>query len=528
MKWLSAIVLLCAGPALAQPAPAALDETARAGELQSAATAGRAPSPANPNRALTSSETAPLEGAIDPKRYVVGPGDQLLLELWGLRDESRQVVVNPEGRLFIPSVGVLPASGETLDELRQAVEQKVHAVYPRLHGSITLAEPRTFLVNVTGAVAHPGTYSATALSRVSAILPEAGGALPSGSLRQVEIRRKGAAKPLIADLVRFRMLGESEGDPTVLDGDTLFVPARQCTVEISGAVRRPGRYELTGNHQLGELVALAGGPSAEAARGQPWRVTTRATGNGRDVRSIAPNAATVELHDGDRVHVPSLGDLRQVVVVEGAIVGPPRASTATAAADPPGDPADDPSGAPLGPTHEVSVPVPFVAGDGVRDLVVKVNGLQPWADGQSAYLLRPSEKGRRQRIAVDVPAIVSGRAADIELRAGDALVIPSRRESVLVSGAVQRPGLYQYNPELHPIDYVHLAGGVTRNGATGDARVLSPSGGTQKLSSVGAIEPGDTITVPERRFTAADWTTISLVLGNLAVGVAAVTLTATR
>ena len=106
-------------------------------------------------------------------------------------------------------------------------------------------------------------------------------------------------------------------------------------------------------------------------------------------------------------------------------------------------------------------------------------------------------------------------------------MVPSRRESVLVSGAVQRPGS-RSQPELHPIDYVRLAGGVTRNGASSDARVLSPSGGTKKLSSVGAIEPGDTITVPERRLHRRRLDHHLAGARQPGGGVAAVALTATR
>lgn len=518
MKWWW--VLLCAvgAPALAQEAPSQVALDPPAPETTGLGIAPRR-AEAPPQKPRDDGQAAPLEGAIDPARYIVGPGDRLLVELWGLRDQSQVVEVNPEGRLVVPSIGIVEAGGQTLAALRGALEAKIHAVYPRLHGSITLQRPRTFLVHVTGAVVRPGTYRATAVERVSAIIPQAGGVLPSGSLRRVEIRRAGA-RAIVADLVGFDLLGHTDGDPTLLDGDTIYVPPRSCTVEVSGAVRRPGRYELTGKRDLSELLALAGGASAQASTALPWRLTTRGAGDARVARSITPKSDP-SLRDGDEVHIPELVDLRRVVIVEGAVVGPPDPLRRVSDDTPPNDQT-------LHTPREREVRVPFVDGDGIRDLITKVHGLEPWADGRSAYVLRPQPDGSRRRLPVDVSAVVAGQAPELAIRAGDTLVVPSRRESVLVGGAVQHPGLYQFNPELHPLDYVNLAGGPTRNGYTSGARVLTPSGQSQKVSKTTTVEPGDTITIPERRLTAGEWVTISLVLSNLAVGVTALALTAIR
>ena len=104
-------------------------------------------------------------------------------------------------------------------------------------------------MHVTGAVARPGTYW-RAVVRVSALLPKAGGALPMGSLRRVEIRRPGVAQPIDADLARFSLFGQIDRIPWLLDGDTLFVPPRALTVEVTGGVRRPGTYELVASRTL--------------------------------------------------------------------------------------------------------------------------------------------------------------------------------------------------------------------------------------------------------------------------------------
>jgi polysaccharide export outer membrane protein len=482
-------------------------------------------------------EHPPLEGPVDPARYLLGPGDHLLVELWGLRDSTTDLEVGPEGRLVIPKVGSFPAGGRSLATLRAEVEQRIKAAYPSLHGAVTLARPRTFLVHVVGAVLRPGAYRATPVTRVSDLVTRAGGPLPRASTRAVEVRRGPAT--IVADLARFLLLGQGDADPTVLDGDTLFVPLRQIEVEISGAVKRPGRYELIAGRDVAELLELAGGVAADAARALPVRVSARGGADTVAVRSVAQDRApATALHDGDRVHVPSLADLRRTVVVEGAIVGLPASATDGIA---PAADRNNELGLQRAPfindkradtevslPREVSIPLAFVEGDGVRDLINKVGGLQPWADAASAYLLRRAPKGDRRRIPVDVPAIAEGRSPEVPVEPGDTLVVPSRRESVIVGGAVMRPGLYQYTPGLHPSDYLTLAGGATRTGDVRAARVLGHNGASRRLSKVTSIEPGDTISVPEKKVTAGEWIEITLILGNLAVATTALVLAQTR
>jgi protein involved in polysaccharide export with SLBB domain len=474
-------------------------------------------------------EATALEGALDPASYQVGPGDRFLIEMWGLHDLSATVEVNPEGRLSVPHVGVFSARGETLAGLRGAVEKRLREVYPTLHGGMTLQKPRTFLVTVGGAVAHPGNYPATPVTRVSALVALAGGALPRASTRAVQVRRPSSTEAIVADLLRFNLLGERGGDPTVLDGDSLFVPLRQTEVEVTGAVRRPGRYELTGSGDLDELLRLAGGYAPDASTTLPLRVSARQGTDRVGVRSVKRDDK-VPLHDGDVVHVPSLTDFRRVVIVEGAVVGPAEASLPDATRIMQFSPyqTDRRNDAPVSTLREISVPVAFVDGDGVRDVINKVGGLQPWADAASAFVLRPASVGSPTRISVDVPAVASGNAPDVEVRPGDTLVVPSRRDSILVGGAVQHPGLYQYNPGLHPLDYITMAGGTLRTANEGAARLLRHGGGSILLSKATTVEPGDAISVPEKKITVAEWVEITLILGNLAVGTAALALTAMK
>src|SRR5215470_13627781 len=264
--------------------------------------------PASPLDLLLASPEgrAMLEGAVDAKTYIVGPGDRLLVELWGVRQLSEEIEVNAEGRLSVPNVGVFNAGGEKLSILRDAVTSRLRGIYPNLHANVSLARPRTFIVSVVGAVARPGPYPATALTRVSALVPRAS-PLPNASTRRVEIRRKGRSEKLIADIVGFTVLGDASGDPTLLDGDVVFVPVRDLEVEISGAVKRPGRYELVRERNVRELLELAGGLTSDAATSQPLRLTTRESGDRVVVHSLPQaNAGQTPLHSGDAVHIATL------------------------------------------------------------------------------------------------------------------------------------------------------------------------------------------------------------------------------
>ena len=465
-----------------------------------------------------------LAGTIDAATYVLGPGDRLLVELWGLQEESREVEVNAEGRLLVPRIGMFAASGRTLASVREEVVRRLKSAYPRLNTNLTLSRPRTFTVYVVGAVVKPGSYRATPLTKVSELIPTSS-PLPNASTRRLEIRSKTRGAPINADLIRFSVLGDASADPTLLDGDTIYVPLREFEVEVTGAVRRPGRYEVVGARTVGELLELAGGASSDVALELPLRITTRADGDRVEARSIASlsEAAAAPLRPGDVVHVPALADLQRTVTVEGAV----RLGTApaeTAPTSPTAAPAPD---AAL-PTRSVSTQIAYVNGYTVRDVIVKVGGLQPWADGKLSYLLRSGPDGARRHIAVDVIAATAGQGPDTPVQPGDTLVVPSRREGVVVGGAVYHPGVYGYSRGLNPMDYVTLAGGATRNGRPQSARVLRRTGRSVEISNVQEIEPGDVISVPEATISTGEWINLAIIFANLAVGTTALVYTVTH
>src|SRR3954451_3282837 len=142
-----------------------------------------------------------LEGALDPETYIVGPGDKIGVQLFGLQPTTLEAEVGVEGSLIFPRVGAVQVAGLTLVQARARIGDWLKKTYPRLGANVSLLEARRFVVHVTGAVARPGTYAATPLTRASALLPIAGGVLPSGSSRVVELRHRGPpARTTVVDL----------------------------------------------------------------------------------------------------------------------------------------------------------------------------------------------------------------------------------------------------------------------------------------------------------------------------------------
>src|SRR5207237_88717 len=144
--------------------------------------------------------------------------DVLELNFWGVQNFKLRLVLDLEGRAFVPKVGYLNLQGKTLQEVRELLRRSVGRLYPRLNFDAALAEPRTFVVQVVDQVTHPGSYTARAVERVATIVGKAGGFTGVGSKRRIQItRRDGTA--FRADLIQFAVSGDVKHNPYLLDGD---------------------------------------------------------------------------------------------------------------------------------------------------------------------------------------------------------------------------------------------------------------------------------------------------------------------
>jgi polysaccharide export outer membrane protein len=473
----------------------------------------------------TSLTTMPVDEPIDPARYVLGPNDVLELHFWGVENFRLRVVVDLEGRGFVPKVGYLILQGKTLAQAQVMLKDSVARYFPKLGFGVTLAEPRTFLVQVVDDVAKPGSYPARAIERVATLITRAGGFGPNASRRRIEVKRRDGTV-LTADLLLYAITGDVKHNPYVLDGDAIRVPFQTLVATIAGAVNRPGRYELVGSSDLAELVDVAGGLTPGATTGLPVQVVRRAPEEKltRLTFDFAPDGAlpAVAMTREDSVWIPAFTELQQSVTITGALAGVAATAgtagttTAIAVSGAGGNTAANSTNDDGGATRRL----PFAQGDTVRSLLERVGGAGPLADLKGAYILR-----NNQAIPVDLYALVMLRdlKADKPVELGDTIVVPFRRPNILIEGAVFKPGPYPYNPTYNVEQYLALAGGPNRFAqSTDNVYMVTPNGETKEFAPDLKVEPGSSLVVPERNFSRSE--VVAIILAGAGLLLSAVTI----
>jgi protein involved in polysaccharide export with SLBB domain len=464
---------------------------------------------ADPNRLERPAGTSglpPVDQPIDPDTYRVGPGDVLELNFWGLQNQRLRATVDLEGRTFVPRLGYLALGGKTLGQARAALRETVARYYPRLSFDVSLAEPRIFMVQAVGDVARPGSYPARAVDRVATFLARTGGLGKKASRRRIEVRRRdGAVVPV--DLELFQLTGDVKHNPTLLDGDVVQVPFQALAARVDGAGNRPGRYELTGARDLAELVSLAGGLAPAATRQMPVAVVRRSSSDAQDLTLIpfaeGGGLPATAIQQDDMVRFPSFDELQRSVLVVGALAGVAAPEDALS-------------------TKRLA----FVEGDTVRTLLERVGGVGPLADLTGSYLQRDAGT-----VPLDLYALVMLKdlKADRPVQLGDTLVVPFRRRSILVEGAVATPGQYPYNPKFGVEQYLALAGGRNRFAqGLDEVRLVTPNGETQPYRAGLPVEPGSALVVPERNFSRAELVQIGISIASIILSGTALLITAKK
>lgn len=235
--------------------------------------------------------------------YVIGPGDQILLRLWGHDSLNSQLTVDNSGSIYVPQVGAIHVAGLRFDQLDAQIRSELSRTYHNFNLSINLGLLRSIQVYVVGEARQPGAYTLGSLSTVLNALLVSGGPNVQGSLRHVQVRREGQA-PLEFDLYDLILSGDKSKDIRLQTGDTIFVPSVGPQVALAGSVRHPGIYELRANVDVAALIALAGGFSSTASRAQ-ISLDRIEDGQVRHSLSVSLNTAGMfmTLLDGDVLYV---------------------------------------------------------------------------------------------------------------------------------------------------------------------------------------------------------------------------------
>ena len=266
---------------------------------------------------------APATNIPVPSTYVIGPGDTVIVQLYGQQNQTLELVVTREGQLMFPEIGPVNVSGLSFDDLRGLLQGIVANQLIGQNASITMGPLRSIDVFVLGEAFRPGSYTVSSLSTMTNALFVSGGVTTVGSLRSIQLMRSGQQVTEL-DLYDLLLRGDTSGDARLLPGDVIFIPPVGRTVSIAGEVRRPAIYEIKDETTAAEVLALSGGlrPTAYPAASRIERINNRGERTLIDV-DLTDSGSSPALADGDLLQISSVMDqLEEVVLIRGHVQRP--------------------------------------------------------------------------------------------------------------------------------------------------------------------------------------------------------------
>jgi len=266
---------------------------------------------------------SPLDLSPVPPDYVIGPGDELRVRVWGQVNFRADVRVDRSGEIYLPQVGGVHVAGLPFSGLDQHLRDAISRIYRNFDLTADVGQIRSIQVYVAGAARRPGVYTVSSLSTLVDALFASGGPSPSGSLRHIEVRRNGA---VVTDFDLYALLirGDKSKDVPLESGDVIFIPPVGAEVAASGSVRNPAIYEIREGETLADLIADAGGAAATAAE---TRVTIERVDEHRDRLTMEvaydKTGMTTPMADGDLIRLYSiLPKYQKTVTLRGNTANP--------------------------------------------------------------------------------------------------------------------------------------------------------------------------------------------------------------
>lgn len=395
-----------------------------------------------------------------PQNYVLGPGDEVNVDIWGASQESITESVSPDGTITIEGIGVIKLGGLSVKQAKAKLKQVIGPRYQGSHIDLTLGQTRTITISVMGEVKVPGTYTMSAFATVYNALYMAGGPNEIGTLRNVKVYRKGKLLSNV-DVYDFLLNGKLSGDVRLQDNDVITVSPYEALVNITGKVKRPMFYEMKENESAATLLRYAGGFTGDAYT-KAIRVNRKA-GAGYSVFNIGEfDMNSFKLMDEDSVSIDStLNRYQNMVEIRGAVFRPGM--------------------------YQVGGEI-----NTVKALIEAAAGVTEEAISQHAVMHRIKADRSLEMISLDLRAIMEGTAPDIALKNEDVIYIASRQErnekkTVTISGEVAYPGVYRYAENETIEDLIIQAGGPT------EAASLTKVDVSRRITDPNSMEAGDVI-----------------------------------
>ena len=415
-------------------------------------------------RNLFNNELLTFEPAINipaPADYVLGAGDQVIIDIWGASQLVIDEVISPKGYLTIAGVGPIKLSGMTVTQATKRAKDVLSKYYSGSSITLSLANTRSVKVEIVGEVVTPGSYTLSAFSTLFNALYMAGGISDLGSLRDIKVYRNGKVVSSI-DVYDYIMNGNNKGNIRLQDNDLIIVSPYEAIVNIQGKVKRPMMYEMKSQESLANLLKYTGGLTGDAYD-RNIRVI-RKSGREYSVHTVVKDSfSTFNLADGDSIYVDSIiPRFSNMVEIKGAVFHPGM--------------------------YEVNENIRTVL-----DLIDAADGLYEDAFLARAVMHRRKANRRLEVLSIDLEGIIDGRVPDIELRKEDVLYIPSvndmrGQETMKISGEVNYPGVYEFAEKTTLEDFVLQAGGLTNVASTAKIDVY------RRIYNPQSMEGGDTIT----------------------------------
>lgn len=388
----------------------------------------------------------PSANLATPVNYRLGPGDEVIIDIWGASENTIRQTISPEGTILVRGLGPVHLSGMTVKEANSFLQREFSKIYSGISGTepnseikLTLGDIRTIQINIMGEVSVPGTYTLSAFSTVFHALYRAGGVNRIGSLRSIKVVRDGKTFADL-DVYDFIMKGKMKDDIRLQEGDVIIVDPYQSLVEIVGKVKRPMFYEMKPTETVATILNYAGGFTGDAYK-KAIRLV-RKSGREHQVFNVDEMDYSVfRLDDGDMITIDAVLDrFENRVEVRGAVY---RAGL-----------------------YQLDGTV-----NTVKQLIKKAEGLRGDAFLNRVIIDREHEDLSHEIIAIDLGGLLNGTIADIPLQKNDILYIPSitdlkEEETVAIYGEVANPGTFLFSKNMTIEDLLVQAGGLLEEAAT--------------------------------------------------------------
>lgn len=386
---------------------------------------------------------APSSTLATPKNYILGPGDEVIVDVYGANQSTIRSEISPEGYINVDVLGPVYLSGKTIDAANAYLKNKLSAIYSGLNEDagetniqLSLGQIRTIQVSVVGDVKNPGTYNLSSLSTAFHAMFQAGGVVDPGTIRSIKVVRNGKTASTV-DVYDLLVSGSRKNDIRLMEGDVIVVEPYKSIVKASGTFKRPMYFEMKDGETVADLLKYAGGFD-KGAYSENVSVI-RQNGNDSIVSVVESSQfSSFNLHDGDVIVAKQVeARFKNRIQVAGA----------------------------------VNVPGVFeLNGDvnSVRKLIAKAGGLQPEAFMERAIIHRMRDDRSLEKLAVDLGGIMNGSKADVALQNNDSLYINSYFElndygTLTINGEVAAPGVFPFADNTTVQDLILQAGGLLRS-----------------------------------------------------------------